>query len=82
MKRISCCAECEFVGKEAYHGSHIWCKHPDARGLDLPNMNIEIHPDCPISTFKIVMHVDGEYERNVHEYLHKTCDNEMFGSVL
>ena len=48
MKRIKCCAECEFVGKEAYHGSHIWCGHPDARGLDLPNMDIEIHPDCHI----------------------------------
>lgn len=69
MKGINCCAECEFIGKEKYHGSHIWCEHPKACGLNLPNMYIEIHPDCPISTFKIVVHVDGEYERNVQKYL-------------
>ena len=54
---INCCAECEFMGKEAYHGSHIWCEHPKANGINLPNRFHEIHPDCPIRTFKIIRHV-------------------------
>lgn len=68
-KEIKCCAECEFVGKEAYHGAHIWCAHPIAFGLNLPNKYTVIHPDCPIGTFKIVRHIAGEYDRNLREYL-------------
>lgn len=66
---VTCCAECEFVGKESYRGSHVWCRHPHAWGICLPNMLIEIHPDCPIETVKTVKHADGEYTKNVNKYL-------------
>ena len=72
IKEIKCCAECEFVGKEAYNGSHIWCEHPKANGINLPNRDLVIHPDCPIMTFTIVKHVAGEYAKNVTEYLRVT----------
>jgi hypothetical protein len=70
---IKCCAECEFVGKEAYHGSHIWCDHPKANGINLPNKDLMIHQDCPIKTFMIVVHVAGEYTRNINKYLPHLC---------
>lgn len=69
MTEITCCAECKFVGKEEYHGSNIWCEHPKAMGVSLPNRDTEINPRCPISTFAIVRHVEGEYDRNIKEYL-------------
>ena len=65
---ISCCEECEFKGKEQYHGAHIWCEHPKACGLNLPNHLQEIHPDCPITTIKIIKHVKGEYKKNINKY--------------
>ena len=68
MTEIKCCAECKFIGIERYHGSHIWCEHPKAMGISLPNRDLEIHPDCPIGTFTIVRHVLGEYDRNVSKY--------------
>ena len=72
IKEIKCCAECEFVGKEAYNGSHIWCEHPKANGINLPNRDLVIHPDCPIMTFTIVKHVAGEYAKNVTGYIRVT----------
>jgi len=68
MTEIRCCKECKFVGKEEYYGSHIWCQHPKASGLSLPNKDLEIHLDCPIMTYVIVRHVEGEYDNNVSEY--------------
>ena len=68
MTEIRCCTECEFVGKGEYYGSHIWCKHPKANGITLPNRDQVIHPECPIKKIMIVRHVVGEYDRNVSEY--------------
>lgn len=71
MTEIRCCAECKFVGKEEYHGAHIWCQHPKANGVSLPDRHLGIHPDCPISTstFTLVSHVLGEYDRNVRRHI-------------
>jgi hypothetical protein len=69
MAEIKRCSKCKFIGKEAYPGSHIWCQHPKAVGLSLPNRKLEIHPDCPIETFTIVRHVEGEYDRNLRKFL-------------
>ena len=68
MTEIRCCAQCKFVGKQEYHGAHVWCQHPKAKGLSLPNRNLGIHHECPIRKFTIVRHVEGEYVRNVLEY--------------
>jgi hypothetical protein len=66
---IKCCAECKFVGEESYSGSHVWCRHPDAVGISLPNRNLGINPDCPIRKIVVFSHVPGEYEKNVKKYL-------------
>lgn len=68
MTEIRCCAECKFVGKEKYSGAHVWCEHPKSNGISLPNRDLCIHHKCPISTFTLVRHVLGEYDRNLREY--------------